>query len=58
MLFRYSDNKAYRLRECENGLYNLDVSNPEIIALTTKRGNTDYYFLSTANANMEYFTHA
>ena len=55
MLVHYSKYKYYRLKGCGKGLYYLDGSNPEIITLTTKRGDTDYYFLSTVNANMEYF---
>ena len=39
-------------------MYYIKVSNPEIITLTTERGNTDYYFLYTVNVNMEYFTRA
>ena len=58
MLVYYSKDKAYRFKERGKGLYYLDVSNPEIIALTTERGNTNYYFFSTMNVNMEYFTRA
>ena len=56
MLVHYSEDKAYRFKECGKGLYYLNVSNLEIITLTTKRGDTNYYFWSTVNANMEYFT--
>ena len=35
----------------------MDVSNPEIIPLMTGSGDNNYYFLSTVNANMDYFTH-
>ena len=56
MLVHYIKDKAYRFKECGKVMYYLDVSNPEIIALTTERGNTNYSLLSTVNANMEYFT--
>ena len=49
MLVPYSKDKTYRFKECGKGLYYLDVSNPNIITLTTKRGDTDYYLLSTVN---------
>ena len=58
MLVHYSNDKAYRFKECGKGMYYLDISNPEIITLTTNRGDTNYYFLSTVNSNMEYFTRA
>ena len=53
MLFHYSEDKSSRFRECGKGLYYLDVSNSEIIKLTTKRGDTNYSFLYTVNANIE-----
>ena len=58
MLVHYGMDKPYRLKECGKGLYYIDVSNPEMITLTTERGNTDYYFLYTVNVNMEYFNRA
>ena len=58
MLVHYIKDKAYRFKECGKGLCYLDVSKPDIIALTTERGNTDYDFFSTVKSNMEYFTHA
>ena len=56
MVVHYSENKAYRFKECGKFLHYLGVSNPKILTLTTERGDTDYSFLSTVNANMEYFT--
>ena len=56
MLVYYNKDKANRFKECRKGLYYLDVSNPEIIPLTTESGNTDYSLLSTVNVNMEFFT--
>ena len=56
MLVHYS--KAYYFKRLGKGLYYIEISNPETIPLTTESGNTDYYLLSTVNANMEYFTHA
>ena len=56
MLFHYR--KAYRVKEIGNGLYYLDISNPETIPLTTENSYTNYYYLSTVNSNMEYFNHA
>ena len=53
ILVHYREDKAYCLKEFLNGLYYLDVSNPEIITLTTDQGDTDYYLLSTGNENME-----
>ena len=53
MLIHYRKDKAYNFKERGKGMYYIDVSNPEIITLTTERGNTDYYFLYTVNANME-----
>ena len=53
MLVHYSEDKAYHFKECGKGLYYLNISNPEIITLTTERGDTNYYFFSTVNANME-----
>ena len=58
ILLHYSKDKAYRFKECGKGLYYLDVSYPEIITLTTERGDTDCYFFSTVNVNMEYFAYA
>ena len=55
MLVHYSEDKAYHFKECGKGLYYLNVSNPEIITLMTERGDKNYSFLSTVNANMEYF---
>ena len=55
MLVHYSNDKNYRFKERGKGLYYIDVSNPETITLKTNRGETDYYFLLTVNANMEYF---
>ena len=57
MLVHYSKDKAYPFKEFLKGLYYIDVSNPEIITLTTERGDTGYSSLSNVNANMEYFTH-
>ena len=56
ILFHCSEDKAYRFKECGKGLYYLDISNPEIITLTNDRGDTNYSFLYTMNAIMEYFT--
>ena len=56
ILVQYSDDKAFGFKECGKGLFYIDFSNPEIITLTTERGDTDYSFLSTVNSNMEYFT--
>ena len=53
MLFHYIKDKSYRFNGCGKILYCLIVSNPEIAPLTTESGNTNYYFLSTVNANME-----
>ena len=53
MSVHYREDKAYWFKECGKGLYFLDISNPEIITLTTERGDTNYYFLSTVNADME-----
>ena len=53
ILFHYRKYKSYLFKECEKGLYYLNVSNPETIPLTTESGNTDYSFLYTVNANME-----
>ena len=53
MLVHYSKDKAYHFKEYGKGLYYLDISNPEIISLMTESGNTDYFFLSTVNANMD-----
>ena len=39
-------------------MYYLDFSNQEIITLTTKRVNTNCYFLYTVNSKMDYFTRA
>ena len=58
MLVHYSEDKAYRFKECVKSQYYLDVYNPEISPLTTERGDTNYSFLSTVNANLEYFNHA
>ena len=58
MLVQYCKDKDYRFKEYGKGQYYLDLSNPEIIPLTTEGGDTDYYFLSTVNKNMEYFTRA
>ena len=58
MLVHYSKDKSYRFKVCGKSLYCLDVSKPEIITLTTERGNTNYYFLFDVNANMEYFNSA
>ena len=56
MLVHYSKDKAYHLKKFEKGLYYLDVSNPEMVTLTTERGDTYCSFLYTVNANMGYFT--
>ena len=58
MLVHYSEDKGYHSKECGNGLYYIDVSNPETITLMTGRGDTYYYFCSTMNANIEAFTRA
>ena len=58
MVVHYSENKAYRFKECGKGLYYLNIYNLEIITLTTESNDTNYYSLSTLNARMEYFTHA
>ena len=57
MVVHYSKDTDYCFKECGKGLYYLNISNPEIITLTTERGNIDYSFLSTMNKNMEHFTH-
>ena len=57
MLVQYSNDNTCRFRSFGKGLYYLDVSNPDIIPLMTESGNTNYSFLSTVNANMEYFDH-
>ena len=36
MLFHFNKDKAYRFKEFGNGLYYLDISDLEIITLTTK----------------------
>ena len=56
MLFQYSNDNTCRFRSFGKGLYYLDVSNPEIIPLTTESGNTDYSLLSNVNENMDEFT--
>ena len=56
MLVHYIKYWDYRFKECGKGLYNLNIYYPEIITLPTERGDTDYYFLSNVNVNMEYFT--
>ena len=58
ILVHYRNYKACSFKECGKGLYYLDVSNPEIITLTTESGDTDYSLLSTVNSNMGYFTRA
>ena len=58
MVVHYSEDKAYRFKECGKGLYYLNIYNLEIITLTTESNDTNYYSLSTVNANMDYFTHA
>ena len=58
MLVHYSKDKAYHFKECGKGLYYLDVSNPKIVTLATEMGDTDYSFLFTVSANMEYFSRA
>ena len=55
VLVHYSKDKSYNFKECGKGLYYLVVYNPSIFSLTTESGNTDYFFLSTANADMGYF---
>ena len=57
MLVHYRNDKACRLKECGKGIYYLDISNPETILLTTESVDTFYYFLSTVNVNVDYFTH-
>ena len=53
ILFHYRKYKYYLFKECEKGLYYLNVSNPEITPPTPESGNTNYCFLSTVNAKME-----
>ena len=36
MISHFNKNKAYRLKECGNGLYYRDISDPETIPLTAK----------------------
>ena len=55
MLVNYIKDTAYYFKEFEKGIYYIDISNPETIPLKTESGNTNYSFLSTVNATMEYF---
>ena len=55
MLCNYINDKVYRFKECGKGLYYIDIYNPQTIALTTESGDTDYYYLSNVNTNMDYF---
>ena len=58
MLVCYRNNKAYHFKESGKGLYYLNVSNQKITTLKTDRGNSNYYLLSTMNANIDYFPRA
>ena len=53
MLFHSSKYKDCHFNECGKGMYYLNISNPEIITLTTERGDTNYYFLSTVNESID-----
>ena len=44
MLVRFNKDKVYRFRECGNGLYFLDISDPEIILIPAKYTAVNYSF--------------
>ena len=44
MLVHFKMDKAYHFKEYGNGLYYLDIANPETAPLTDKDTITDYYF--------------
>ena len=58
MISHFNKDKAYRFKECGNGLYYLDIYDPEITPLTAKDTITKYSILYTVDANMDYFTPA
>ena len=44
MLVHFNIDKAYCFKEFENGLYYLDISDPEIVPITAKDTVTEYSF--------------
>ena len=42
MLVRLNKYRVYRFKQCGDGLYYLDIPDPEIVPLTTKDTITDY----------------
>ena len=43
MLVHFYKEKEYRFKDCVNGLYYLDISDPEITPLIAKGTVTNYY---------------
>ena len=43
MLVHFYKDKEYRFKDCVNGLYYLDISDPEITPLIAKGTVTNYY---------------
>ena len=56
MLVCFNKGKSYCFKECGNGLYYLEIYDPEIVPLTAKDTVSDYYFLSTVDEKIDYFT--
>ena len=57
MLVHVSKDKAYKFRECGQGLYFLDVHHPDTVNLKITKSNVnEYSFLNTVATNKEYFT--
>ena len=56
MLVHHDPGKAYKFNSCGNGLFHMNMKDPQVVPVKVNNIVNPYSFLSTVASNKEYFT--